>query len=217
MTSRILAFAAGGVVSLSLVGGTAVAATGGTFLLGKSNTASTTTTLTHAKGTPLSLKAGSGKAPLAVNSKTKVTNLNADTVDGLDSSAFALKKGKTGVFEYYSTPVDVDSDGLVDVLYAYASCPSGTQMTGGGGGDLTTTGQVVVSSPDTELPETWDYIAFVDEATTENPQDLYASVVCYSPDGTKLSGSFRRPTDAAKLPTGTLARIEAKARAHARD
>jgi hypothetical protein len=69
--------------------GTAAAATGGTFILGKSNVASTTTTLTHSSGgVPLSLQTRSGRAPLKVNSSTKVTNLNVDKLDGIDSSQF---------------------------------------------------------------------------------------------------------------------------------
>jgi hypothetical protein len=85
------------------VASVAYAATGGTFVLGKSNSATSQTTLTANIGgralqvtntstltgsTPLSLTAASGKPPLIVNSGTKVTNLNADRLDGLDSSQF---------------------------------------------------------------------------------------------------------------------------------
>jgi hypothetical protein len=66
--------------------GTAVAATGGTFLLGKSNSAGAVTSLTNTSGTALSLKSPKGHAPLAVNQKAKVANLNSDLLDGLDSS-----------------------------------------------------------------------------------------------------------------------------------
>jgi hypothetical protein len=66
--------------------GVATAATGGTFILGRGNSASSRTGLTSSSGTPLSLYAKAGYAPLLVNSATKVSNLNADKVDGLDSA-----------------------------------------------------------------------------------------------------------------------------------
>ena len=66
--------------------GTAVAATGGTFILGKSNSATTLTTLSNTKGTALSLKAPSGSPALAVSNTNKVARLNADLLDGLNSS-----------------------------------------------------------------------------------------------------------------------------------
>jgi hypothetical protein len=50
---------------------------------------------TSANSTPLSLVAASGHSPLKVNTQTKVTNLNADQLDGKDSSALVQGKGKT--------------------------------------------------------------------------------------------------------------------------
>lgn len=74
------------------LGGTAYAATGGNFVLGHSNHASTTTSLKNSGSGP-ALKLGSGKttAPLAVSNGTKVKHLNADSLDGLSSGAFARK------------------------------------------------------------------------------------------------------------------------------
>jgi hypothetical protein len=43
--------------------------------------------------TPLALNAGVGRPPLMVNNKTKVPNLNADWLDGLDSGYFLPKTG----------------------------------------------------------------------------------------------------------------------------
>ena len=60
---------------------------GGTFLLGRSNAATSPTTLTNSAGTPLALNAKAGYAPLGVNSTTKVGRLNSDLLDGLDSTA----------------------------------------------------------------------------------------------------------------------------------
>lgn len=80
-------FALGMLVAVML-GGTAFAATGGNFILGKSNTANATSGLDNPKGTPLSLTAKSGTPPLKVNTGVKVKNLHADKLDGLDAAAF---------------------------------------------------------------------------------------------------------------------------------
>ena len=60
----------------------------GTFILGKGNSTTTTTTLSNSNGVPLSLNSRSGSAPLKVGSSTKVSNLNVDKLDGLDSTQF---------------------------------------------------------------------------------------------------------------------------------
>jgi hypothetical protein len=74
--------------------GTASAATGGTFLLGKSNAAGHTTALKNTgTGAALLLKTHSAKtAPLSVSgNSTKVVHLNADLLDGLDSTKLQRK------------------------------------------------------------------------------------------------------------------------------
>ncbi len=94
------------VVALTLVGGsTALAGTGvgGAFNLGKINTVNAITKLagsvpgaslvvdnnsTDPAATALNLQVEPGKAPMKVNSQTKVANLNADSVDGVDSTGF---------------------------------------------------------------------------------------------------------------------------------
>lgn len=93
------------------MGGTAVAATGSTFLTGRSNTATTVTSLTNGAGTPLSLGARAGYAPLAVNSTTKVGRLNADLLDGLDSTS--LQRRVTGVCASGSAMTGVAANGTV--------------------------------------------------------------------------------------------------------
>jgi hypothetical protein len=87
------------------LGGVGYSATGGAFILGKSNTANkqsvlsapvkkpalqVTNTNTAAGATALGLKVASGHAPFTVNSGVKVTNLNADRLDGFDSASFLL-------------------------------------------------------------------------------------------------------------------------------
>src|SRR4051812_3729399 len=93
-------------ISLS---GVAYAATGGTFILGQSNSATSTTELsasgantnsalkvtntnTASGATALQLNVPSGHAPMTVNRSTKIANLNADLLDGRDSNAF-IRKG----------------------------------------------------------------------------------------------------------------------------
>ena len=97
-------------VALSVsLGGTAWAATGGNFILGKANGATTQTGLTAnfagktlqlantntaAGATPLGLVAGTGRPPFTTNSTTRVANLNADKLDGVDSTGFLAVGGK---------------------------------------------------------------------------------------------------------------------------
>jgi hypothetical protein len=67
---------------------TSYAANGHPFVLGGSNTESRTASLTNTgKGPALSLGTGKHQPPLAVTSKRRVKNLNADAVDGLGAKA----------------------------------------------------------------------------------------------------------------------------------
>jgi len=63
---------------LSSAAGLADAAGGGTLILGKANKETSTASLSSSKEAPLSLVAGSGTAPLAVNRKVMAKNLNAN-------------------------------------------------------------------------------------------------------------------------------------------
>jgi hypothetical protein len=93
-------------VALSGVG---YAATGGNFILGQDNSATSQTRLvsnnagkvlqlrqdsTATGASALGLNVKAGKPPLTTNSTTKVENLNADLVDGLDSGAFVQGGGR---------------------------------------------------------------------------------------------------------------------------
>jgi len=73
--------------------GTAYAATGGDFLLGKANTATSVTSLTNSKGTALSLSASPATPPLKVSNSVQVPSLNASELDGDTSSAFLPASG----------------------------------------------------------------------------------------------------------------------------
>jgi hypothetical protein len=91
------------ILAFIVLGGMSYAATGSNFILGQPNSASSTSSLsapvaakalqvtntsTGSGATALGLNVASGHPPLTVNSGTKVTNLNADKLDGMDSSAF---------------------------------------------------------------------------------------------------------------------------------
>ncbi len=78
---------------LFAMSGTAVAATGGDFLLGKSNTATSITSLSNTKGTALSLSSASTKPPLTVSNSVQVPNLNASELGGLAPSAYMTGTG----------------------------------------------------------------------------------------------------------------------------
>src|SRR6185503_17846386 len=88
------------------LGGAGYSATGGTFILGQSNTASTQTRLvtplsgaafridntsTAASATGMAIVTNGARPPFAVTSSVKVSRLNADKLDGLDSTQFASK------------------------------------------------------------------------------------------------------------------------------
>jgi hypothetical protein len=71
-------------IAVILAGGSlADAATGGNFILGQANKEAATASLASSKGTPLSLRAPSGDAPLAVSGTKMVNNLNAQFTGGL--------------------------------------------------------------------------------------------------------------------------------------
>lgn len=93
------------VAATVMMAGTALAGTGigAVFNLGRTNTVNSTTTLTgkasgrmlqvtnKGSGPALGVTVQAGKAPLTVNSTGKVTNLNADALDGSHSTDFVPK------------------------------------------------------------------------------------------------------------------------------
>jgi hypothetical protein len=105
MKAKFLKGALLGAIASGLTVGSAAAfagsGIGGVFNLGKANTVDATTTLqgstngpqarvvnssTGADAAGVAIKTDAGRPPLVVNSKTKVTNLDADLLDGLDST-----------------------------------------------------------------------------------------------------------------------------------
>jgi len=202
--SRPVAFATGAVMALVLGSGTAVAATGGKFILGKSNSATATTKLANTKGTALGLTSKPGTAPLTVNSSTKVANLNADKLDGVDSSQLALAGGQTATIIGAGFTIDSDEDGTDDTVIAVATCPAGTKLTGGGGDDFTSDGVMFSSSP---VPgRTWFVGSTTATITADNASNVTAYAQCYNPRGAVPGGNVRTAGPDAK----TLASIKAK-------
>jgi hypothetical protein len=127
---RPLAIGAAIAASAIVVSGAGVgyAANGGSFLLGRVNDTTRTTTLNNSAGTPLKLVGPAAKAPMVVSSNTKVNKLNADLVDGLDSSAFQRKGAIVRQGETTFTP----SEGPIN-RQSRAFCQPGEHAVGGGG------------------------------------------------------------------------------------
>lgn len=158
------AYAAAVVVLVLLLGTGAQAATGGTFLLGRSNTAGGTSAVSS-DGSAVTLRAtntggGSaaafavrpGVAPFRVSSPVTVPRLSADRLDGLDSSAF--EQVRTG-------RLSLDADGATQrqllALPGYGAltvaCSASPQqaelrLAPGGSGRLDVVTQRTVTSPD---------------------------------------------------------------------
>ncbi len=112
--------------------GTAVAATGGTFLLGERNRARATSVLTNPVGTPLALAGPTSKAPLKVTSRTKVKNLNADTVDGLGAEDLLAAGGAPTFYEYGGQvpPIAPAGWSFLGSNYARITVSAGQRITG---------------------------------------------------------------------------------------
>jgi hypothetical protein len=109
----------GAVTVLVLAANTAVyAATGGKFILGQTNKANKASTLKRTtSGSALNLTTKSStNSPMTVNGTGKVTNLNADKLDGHDSSFFASGGYSTG----FTSPVVMTSAGESHLLMSLA-------------------------------------------------------------------------------------------------
>jgi hypothetical protein len=111
-------------LGIALAGfGVAGAATGGSFILGRGNHETSTASLANSRGTPLSLSAPKGKAPLTVNRSTEVKNLNANYVGGL--SATSIKP--TGGDDYDASGSGIALPALATVeAVSTGKLPAGT-------------------------------------------------------------------------------------------
>lgn len=211
LESRKAAFAGGAVFALVLGYGTAYAATGGNFILGRTNYAGSQTTLQNSNGTALSLKSNPNRPALKVSNTKKVYRLNADRLDGKSAGYFAKAKySKTGYIEATGVAVDDDENGFPDLIVAIATCPSGTKMTGGGSQDYTASGYVFVNAPD---GQSWEVVTLTDNETAEDPEDLIASVVCYNPSGSVVGAAElgAQSTSRDSIPDDLLAMVRQRA------
>jgi hypothetical protein len=110
-------------VSLLIGGaGFADAATGGTFILGKANKETSTASLADTRGTPLALYGPAGKAPLAVNRKVLVKNLNAQYLGGLTVTGLAVTGGEG--YTKFGMPTSIGS--TAKVVVSTGRLPAGT-------------------------------------------------------------------------------------------
>jgi hypothetical protein len=132
-----------------LVGGAnaaAYAANGKPLLLGSSNTETKPAVVKNTgSGPALSLQSKAGSPSLAVSSKKKVTRLNADLLDGVDSAAlqskvyaFTLPTSASGVTDYHASVTGMPAGrylvsynvlGVIDTLGAHIGCQL-TALTG---------------------------------------------------------------------------------------
>ena len=190
--SRPVAFGVGVIMTLVIGSGTAYAATGGKFILGKSNSAGKTTSLTNKHGTALSLSSKAGTPSLKVNRTTKVPNLNSDMVDGLDGSRLALTTGQTNFVSASGFVVPADPDaGTPAFIAALAVCPAGTQLTGGGGEDDTAGGTLWLTAPGLYRDE-WIVASTQTTADVDNAALVFAYAQCYNPRGAVPTGEGQR-------------------------
>ena len=153
------------VVALALVAAPAAfAANGNPFILGKAkNTATKVTWLigkaasaaalkvTNPNGGPaLDLRVNPGVAPMKVNSSTRVDNLNADQLDGQDSSQFVPANTNSFVRNnIYRNESTLGSGTLLSdgTFVLAASCLAGDVMLSGGPANISATTDMVESFP----------------------------------------------------------------------
>ncbi len=88
LKNRVLTVVMGAAVVVGAANIGAYAANGHPLLLGRVNhSVGATTVVNDGQGPALNLKTGKGQPPMAVNSRARVKNLDADTVDGLNGKS----------------------------------------------------------------------------------------------------------------------------------
>ena len=110
--------------------GTAYAATGGTFVLGKANAESSVSSLSNSRGTALNLSSAAGKPSLTINRSVQIPNLNASELHGISAGGFIHGTGTSA-----SKRVAITATGASALALTPGSALIG-QCTGGTGGDL---------------------------------------------------------------------------------
>jgi Chaperone of endosialidase len=145
-------------VVFSALAGDGMAATGGNFILGQSNSAGNTTTLNSGttSGPTLQLTntggkqaakftVNSGVAPFSVSNGVRIASLNADLLDGVDSNKLWKLGGNTGTSPGTNFIGTTDSEALelkVNGKRALRLEPNATSpnLVGGSAGNVVTSG-----------------------------------------------------------------------------
>ena len=129
----------------------ALAANGKPFLLGKRNVASAVSILIKkGPGPALNLRSQPGQPPLSVNSAVKVNNLNADQLDGNDSSAFVAD----AVYKRESA-LDAGT-ALGDGTFVKAqACDPGDVLLSGGPANINSTSTLLETFPTPGSTTSW--------------------------------------------------------------
>jgi hypothetical protein len=167
-------------VASSALAGTGV---GGVFNLGQANTVNTISRLVGsvdnamlrvtnsnagASATALDLRVTANKPPMTVNSETNVANLNADQLDGNDSTSFMQESELNVRSEAMTVPVN-------DYKTQYIECAGGDLATGGGFDGLGSNTKVLYSRPSDGGPHSW-IVSF--QNTGSYDDTVYGWVVC---------------------------------------
>ena len=192
------AFAAGAIVALVLGTGTAYAANGGHFVLGRDNNESSAASLNNSNGTALILRSKSGTPSLVVNRTTKVPNLNSDMVDGLSSSQLARNVTvgtATATGEVFDNDTTDTSD---DFVGAVAVCPGTSQVMGGGADDQTEDGVLLASFPDGS--DAWLAVSSA-TPTEDNAAAFTAYARCWNPLANVTDSETNRQAQRALSPS----------------
>jgi hypothetical protein len=137
---------------IALTGAAAGSGVGAVFNLGKTNKVGATSSLTGSTGHPmlsvtnsgtgpaLSLHAGKGRAPLSVNSATRVPDLNASLLGGLAASQFIQGNGQSRSFGINMSTASNSTKNLLSVPGFGTLSASCTSASGGSATVLLLTG-----------------------------------------------------------------------------
>jgi hypothetical protein len=112
---------------------------------------------------------GTPPPPMRVNSGTKVANLNADKLDGFDSTQLPI----SGVKVRYR-PVEPLDSAAGTITHGWVDCPARTFAIGGGANIRNPDQLLVATFPD--VATRWSAYVKNDVATTPDPFDVY--VIC---------------------------------------
>jgi hypothetical protein len=224
MRARTLLTAVG-IAGLLVVGIDAVsyAATGDALILGHSNNAGQSTTVSNTGSGPvLKLHASAGQPALSVNTNNKITNLNADYVDG--QSASQLQSTRSLVYSIEGTfnsgtTFNIAAPAAGDYLVNYSLWMGGTFASSStpthgycelfypssstfGGIDTTTSEQDVLTFNGNaywhaQAGETAQLICTEDAAPTWNTGDVPGQIVLTRLDGATVTPAVTAPVSHA--------------------